>query len=305
VVHQQVPGERRHTYAYDMHGRWELSRFRSALVWFPIVLGVIASGWVLRKRRSEWKASETALGRSVVPRELQDRQPRRPRSTDRIVSIGTLITGVAAVVGLLFSSLTLGMQRQQLNVEQERREAAYAERLTYWWQATEKGVELFLLNANSTPMPAWIVVLEDDIEYDGPARPPVLGSGVGFVVGPRSGGVLAGPVKRPDYRFLGNIPPCSRIRTPNPLAGLDPSVENPRQHIIGSLLFVDPAGTVWRRSLDGELEKVPERPSELEGNLLTSRVGLLITAMGGPADPGLSNTSDVEVDEAPVCNVPG
>lgn len=279
-----------------MRGEWVSRCVVARSVWL-LALGVIASRQLFRRRRERVSLSiGSARKESQTRREASEVAiPQRTR-VDTIVAIGGLVTGFAAVMGLVFSSFTLTMQRQQMAADQERQEIAYAERFTYWWQEGDEGVELFLLNANSTPMPAWIVLLPEDAGYDGPARPPgPFGAGIGTLAA-SDGAALAGSVER-NYRFIGNVPPCTQIRAQDPLGNVD--VDRGANYVIGSLLFVDPAGNFWRRSLDGELERLIERPPDLERDLLLSVI------LSDAGVPGLiSSYADIAIERAPVCDVP-
>lgn len=227
------------------------------------------------KTRSEVRAVQPPRG-TLTPL-------ARRTKWEGLTAIATLVTGVAAVMALGFSSVTLNMQRSQQAINEARVDAVYAEHLTFWWEYSheENAMVLHVLNANQAPIAAWIYLTEDEVDYLGPGKPLPLASGAGFVAGP-IGGVIQ------KIYFLGQVAPCSQIDVVNPLGDYD----------VGSLLFTDPSGDVWTKTFLGRLDKLSLYEPNQEG--LSDRLELELLNVPQGEDLGISEVQ-LTRRPAPVC----
>lgn len=185
----------------------------------------------------------------------------------------TVVTGLAAVAALVISFQALTMQQQQQREEQERHQLAYAQRVTFWWADAGTDVDVWVQNASQNPISAYIVTLPGDREFQHYWAPMDLAA---------SKRVTAGSIKLPPAVSLGQISPCTVTRLRDPLRQVRRG-DKQSGPWVGSLLFTDPIGRIWIRSVGGTLEQVDPLGND------ESRLGLYVLKGFGPGGdlPGI------------------
>ncbi len=195
--------------------------------------------------------SQTPLASNTSPGTDTASSPQRSegRILGRLNAASTLIMSAAIVATLAVSFITLRSQLQQHNaaVASSARAAkvSFASKIVFWWSpATNPRIEvLHVQNDNPLPVDAWVVYLPDD-------KQPAPGSGA-----PLAGARLLGAFSPPPYQFVGQVPPCSVVEVRAPFESWhNPSAFNTLPSVAeGDLLFTDPSGIIWRRTLSGLL----------------------------------------------------